>query len=298
MSVLITDPCHPDAIQILKDAHVKIYSSNEMFSHKHIRALLIRSKTHVDKTFLQKFENLQYIATATSGLNHIDLIACENLNIECFNPKTPNSIAAAEHTWALILALSKKLFSNHVRSESLWKHAMGRGSSLEGKTLGLIGLGRVGSHVAKIAQAFDMRVNAFDPYKDENYFNTNHVQKVNSMADIFKDSDIISLHTPLTQETNQFVSANLFNLMKPSAFFINTSRGQCVIESDLLSALQSNSFSAAAIDVFDEEPIKADHPFLSLNNLIMTPHVGAFTEDAFLQSSTECAEWIVTNLKK
>jgi len=218
MNILITDPYHEDALIELQDSFNIIFtkSRNDLLDNiNNASGLLIRSKTKIDDALLSKANQLKYIATATSGLDHIDLDLCEQENIEVFNPKEVNSISAAEHSFALLLAIIKNLSAaNQSTRNNQWKSKLSRGSDLFGKTIGIVGLGRVGSKVAKMAQAFNMKVISYDPYKDENYFQSHNTMKVSNLNELISASDIISMHTPLTNETQFLLNKKNLKMAK------------------------------------------------------------------------------------
>ena len=165
---------------------------------------------------------------------------------------------------------------------------------LEGKTLGLIGLGRIGSQVARrVAAAFDMKVLVFDPYVTKEKARELGVTLVASVDDIFREADAVSLHTPLTPETRRFVNAARLRLMKPTAFLLNLSRGEVVDEKALYEALTTGVIAGAAIDVYDPEPPLADNPLFKLDNVILSPHCAALTKECVIRMATGAAEGVL-----
>ncbi len=296
MNILITNPFHTDSLKELESKAnlVHIKNHNELLAHLPTAdALLIRSKTQIDSDLLAMAPQLKFIATATSGLDHINLKLCEQNKIEVYNPKEVNSISAAEHSFALLLSLAKNLnASTSALNNKQWKALLNRGTDLYGKTLGIVGLGNVGSKVAKIAHAFNMKLQAYDPYKSEDYFNEHKVSKVSDLKDLISTSNVISLHTPLTDETRSLLNESNLKLAQKNTILINTSRGPCINEADLIKLLKSKTIEAAGLDVFEQEPIPQNSELFELDNVLLSPHIGAFTEEAFENASFECTNWL------
>ncbi len=296
MTILITDSFHPSSLKIFPSSYNIIRTSDLPTNKNNICAILTRSKTQIDNLFIKQLPNLKFIATATSGLDHIDLLLCQKLNIQVFNPKEVNSISAAEHSFSILLSLIKnlKLANDHLLSDQ-WKVNLSRGNDLFGKSIGIIGLGRVGSKVAQIAKAFSMKVSAYDPYKSENYFKEINVKKINKLDTLLQNSNIISLHTPLTKETTNLLNKNNLKLISNNSILINTARGDCIQQDDLYTLLVDKPDIKAGLDVFKKEPLKAD-PLQSLPNVFLTPHIGAYTHEAFKCASFECTTWLYNQL--
>jgi D-3-phosphoglycerate dehydrogenase len=244
----------------------------------------------MDETILNKFPQLKFIITPTTGLNHIDLDFAHKKNIEVLSLKGEteflNSISStAEHTWALIMATQRKLIPavKHT-TEYGWNRNLFKGYNLRGKTLGIVGLGRVGKQVATFAQAFGMQVMYYDPFETAL---THLGTKVEDIKSLFSGADVISIHIPLEKETVQYIDASLIRLMKKSASIINTSRGEIWDELAIADALKNKKISAVATDVlgneFDEKTIK-QNPLMKLQSeeypIIITPHIAGATYDS------------------
>ena len=300
MTILVTNPYHKDSLTELKSSFNIVHTTNRnelMANISDASGLLIRSKTQIDQNLLSKADKLKFIATATSGLDHINLKLCEQKNIEVFNPKEVNSISAAEHSFALLLAITKNLSSaSQSINNNKWRSELSRGSDLFGKTIGIIGLGRVGSKVAKMAQAFNMKVIAYDPYKDESYFKTHSTTKISDLNKLISMSDVISTHTPLTDETKNLLNETNLKMAKKNCVLVNTSRGTCINELHLIQLLKDKTIKAAALDVFETEPISNHNELLKLDNVLLSPHIGAYTEEAFKNASFECTNWLKDKL--
>lgn len=218
--------------------------------------------------------NIKFIASCTTGLDHIDLEYCKAKGIKVISlqgePILKDVYATAEHTWALIMALIRKVpWAFDDVKQGNWNREAWQGTELRGKTLGIVGFGRIGQQVAKIAEAFGMRVIKHD--KTHGY----------RLEPLLRDSDIVTVHVPLNEETKGMFGIEQFKLMKPTAYFINTSRGAVIYEGDLLRALSTNVIAGAALDVVLDEP--NIWPMLykyEKDNLIITPHIGGNTAES------------------
>ncbi len=253
-------------------------------------AALIRSGTKINEAFLQGAARLKVIVTATSGFDHIDLKLTARKNILVMHTPNANAQSAAEHTWGLIFAGLRKYKQSSVEiKNATWQRELLVGREVSKKTLGIVGLGRIGRKVARIAKAFDMQVYAFDPYVDESVFNENKVGQV-SYEELLKLSDIVSYHVPNSPETKGMLSQSQFEYLHPDVFIVNASRGEVISEQDLIAALEQKIISGAALDVFEKEPLAKSSKLIALPNVFLTPHIGALTEEAFAESSMEAAQ--------
>lgn len=252
--------------------------------------LIIRSRLKIDRSFLATQSRLKAIVTATSGFDHIDLAACRERGIAVMHTPNANAASASELTWALALACTRRLHEAHQAiAVGDWRRDRLIGGELRNKTWAVVGLGRIGRRVARIAQAFEMKTVAYDPYLDSF---PDGVERL-SLSECLKLADIVSFHVPKTKETLGMLSAQLFSEMNPQAILINTSRGQLYTERDLCHALHSGWLAAAGLDVFEREPLAADSPLIGLPNVILTPHLGATTREAFAAASEEAADKIL-----
>jgi D-3-phosphoglycerate dehydrogenase len=253
-------------------------------------ALIIRSKFKITAELLDKTPNLELVVTCTSGFDHIDLDETQKRNITVMYTPDANVVATAEMAWTLIMAANRKLTeANKLTKSGTWNREMFTSNELAYKTLGIIGLGRIGSRVAKMAKAFDMNVVAFDPYLlNEEAFTSVGAMR-SSYEEVLRQADIISFHVPLTKETKQMFNSSHLECTGPGVVIINTSRGGVVHEEDLILALNNGEVGYAALDVFAKEPLTKDSKLLKTKNLIVTPHLGAYTEQAFLKASLEAA---------
>jgi len=257
--------------------------------------LLIRSEVKVTKEVLESARNLKLVVRAGTGVDNIDIPTATQKGIVAMNVPGGNTISAAEHTIALILALSRNVPQAYLSLKSgQWKREKFVGTELQGKTLGLIGLGRIGKEVAKRAQGFEMKVIAYDPFVTEEYAKTIGVE-LKSLDEVLAESDYISIHTPKNEQTKNLINKETIAKMKQGVRIINCARGGIVDEKALIDGLKSGHIKGAALDVFEKEPLPPDSPLLdpSLENLILTPHLGASTEEAQIKIAQESSELII-----
>lgn len=260
-------------------------------------ALLIRSRTKVNKELIEKAPQLKVVVTATSGYDHIDLEGCRQHQIAVMHTPQANAQSAAELTLLLMLALSRQLplvFSS--MKESGWRNGVPRGNLLHGQNLGIVGLGRIGSLVAKMAQAFGMKVSACDPFIDDHVFSSLNVERL-GFSELLISSDFVSLHVPLTEQTRHMINAQTIELMPSHGRLINTSRGEVVDENALIAALMNQQLAGAGLDVFENEPLARECRLRGLKNVVLTPHIGAYTEDAWQQASSQAVRQLLDFFK-
>lgn len=293
IKILIAERFAPEGIAHLKknsNFEVFTFSTGNLTNQLHeTEGLIIRSKFIVDKELLNKTPNLNVIVTATSGYDHIDLSETEKRKITVMYTPEANTQSAAEMTWGLILACRRHILNAHRDIKAgEWLRERFLGHELAGHNLGIVGLGRIGQKVAKFAKAFDMNVYAFDPYQEEAIFQNLNVQRA-SYEEVLKQSDILTFHVPLTIETKNMLNRSHFSYIHPGCSIINVSRGSVIQEDDLADALLDKKISCAGLDVFTKEPLDRNSKLLKCQNLIMTPHLGAYTEEAFQKASLQAA---------
>jgi len=271
------------AFEVDKFSEEKLSSAN---------GLIIRSKTKITTEFLEKAPALEVIVTCTSGYDHIDLKETKKRGICVMYTPEANVNATAEMTWALLLAASRKVtLAQKEMKSGVWNRDLFITNELAGRTLGIVGLGRIGSRVARFAKAFDMKVLAFDPYQTDEGFQKAGAERV-SYEELLKGSDIITFHVPFTFETKNMFGASQLEYVSPDLILVNASRG-CVIDEDAVAeALNEKRLGFAALDVFAKEPLSRDSKLLKAPRVILTPHLGAYTEEAFLKASFEACERI------
>lgn len=255
--------------------------------------LVIRSRTKISASLLASAPRLRLIVTATSGFDHIDFSATTARGIPVTYTPEANAQSAAELTWALVLACARRL-PEAVRAVKTgdWARESLIGHELSGKTYGVIGLGRIGTRVSAFARAFGMRVLAFDPYRDEEYFGRFEAQRV-GLNELVRLADVLSVHVPATPETKGLLHAGHFAISNPGLIVVNTSRGQAIDEVALITALEGGHLRAVGLDVYEKEPLNRASPLLNFANVVLTPHLGATTHEAFAKASHEAAHKVV-----
>ncbi len=232
----------------------------------------------IDRAALQAADKLKVIARYGAGVDNVDLQAAQEKGIVVTNTPGANSVSVAELTIAFMLSLARPLVDAVAATrQGSWPRLMGL--SLEGKTIGLIGLGSIGKHVVRRLVGFDCRILAHDPWADRGFAAEHRVELVELDA-LLREADFVSLHVPLTAETRGLVDESFLAKIKPGACLINTARGELIDEAALLQALHSGHLRGAALDVFAKEPPGADHPFMAMPQVIVTPHMGAHTDGA------------------
>jgi D-3-phosphoglycerate dehydrogenase / 2-oxoglutarate reductase len=242
--------------------------------------LVVRSETRVTATLLDQAQSLRVVGRAGVGVDNIDVPAATARGIAVMNAPDGNTITTAEHTIALLIALARRVpQANTSLKAGKWERKRFVGTELQGKTLGIIGLGRIGRVVASRARAFGMQIVAFDPFIAPEQARDMEIEAV-PLADVFTRADFLTVHTPLTPETRGIVNKEAFAKMKRGVRIINCARGGLVDEGALLEAISSGIVAGAALDVFTQEPPPADHPLLGREEVIVTPHLGASTTEA------------------
>ncbi len=258
-------------------------------------ALIIRSATKADAELLGVAANLKAIARAGVGVDNVDLDAATQRGVVVMNTPDGNTIAAAEHTFGLMLALARHVPQAHASMVAgRWDRKAYMGTELRGKTLGLIGLGRIGQAVATRARAFEMRVVGYDPKPGEVRDLGIEIIPLN---DLYTRADFISLHPSLTDETRGMINAEAIAKMKPGVRIINVARGPVIVDADLAAGLASGQVAGAALDVYDREPPAGDNPLINNPAVIHTPHLGASTWDAQVNVAIDAARQIIDGLK-
>jgi len=301
MKILVADPVAREGIEALKaeaEVDVKLGLKPEELQNiiGEYEALVVRSETRATAEIIHAGKKLQVIARAGVGLDNIDVDAATRQGVVVVNAPTGNTIAAAEHTMALMLALARHVPQANVKLKSgVWQRSDYMGTELKNKILGIIGLGNVGSEVARRAQGFAMRLIGYDPFVSPDYARNLGVELV-SLEQLLKDSDFITLHLPLTSQTKRLIGAKELNRVKPTVRIINCARGGLIDEEALLKAIEAGKVAGAAIDVFVKEPV-TDSILFQSDRVIVTPHLGASTAEAQASVALEVAEQVVAVLK-
>ncbi len=303
MKVLITDPIPNEVVEKLKSEGFEVtvktgLSEDELVSIiPEYDALIVRSGTKVTKRVIEAAKNLKIIGRAGVGVDNIDIATATQRGVIVANAPGGNSVSTAEHTLALILAVARKIpQADKSVKEGKWERKKFVGMELRNKTIGVIGLGKVGYEVAKRARALEMNVIAYDPYISEERARQIGVKLV-PLEDLIKESDIITVHVPKTKETENLIDEKAISMMKDGAYIINCARGGIVNEKALYEALKSGKLAGAALDVYEKEPPDPNNPLFKLENVVTTPHLGASTKEAQLSVGMTVANEII-NLAK
>lgn len=301
MKVLVSDNISEKGVNILKKAGLEVDVKTGMTPDElkkvigNYEGLVIRSATKVTADIVKAAKNLKVVGRAGSGLDNVDKAAATKKGIVVMNTPGGNTITTAEHTVALMLSMARKVpQATASMKQGKWEKKKFMGIEMFNKTLGIIGLGNIGTHVSKMAIGMGMKVLAYDPYLSEEKAKTLGVTLA-GLNELFKKSDIITSHIPLTNETKNLINDESIGIMKKGVMIINASRGGVVDEDALYKALKSGKVAAAALDVFAMEPPE-ESPLLELDNFICTPHLGASTADAQENVAVAVANQIVDYL--
>jgi D-3-phosphoglycerate dehydrogenase len=300
-SILLADPLAEAGLEILRQSGAVVHQLTEEERPdlanlvKNCDALIVRSATNVDAQLLSAGSRLRVVGRAGIGVDNVDVAAATERGILVVNAPTANLTSATEHTFALLLTLLRNVSLAHdsVRAGE-WQRKRFQGTELQGKTLGIIGLGRIGQNVALRARAFGMTVIAFDPFLDASAARRFDVEMM-PLEQVLSEADVVTLHTPLTEHTRNLISRERIALMKPGSFLVNCARGGIVDEEALLEALDGGQLGGAALDVFAQEP--PDGSRLSTHpKVLATPHIGAQTREAQERVATETARMVLDAL--
>ena len=255
-----------------------------------VDAIIVRSETQITADVLAAAKKVKIVGRAGVGVDNIDVNAASRQGVIVVNVPGGNTISAAEHTVAMLLALSRNIpQANESLKQGEWKRSKFTGTEVQGKTLGLLGLGRIGKEVATRCQAFGMKVLGYDPYATEEYVKYLNI-KLATLEEIYAQADYISVHVPLNDSTRGLFNTQTLAKLKPGVRLINCARGGIIDEKALAEAIKSGHVKGAAIDVFETEPPAKDNPMMSVPNIIVTPHLGASTEEAQVKVAQELAE--------
>jgi D-3-phosphoglycerate dehydrogenase len=298
MKILITDKTENEVIQKLKDAGHDV-TFNEMDANTLLKeipnydALMVRGRTKVVKEVVEAGAKgkLKVIGRAGIGVDNIDIQTAAKHKIKVVNAPTGATASVAELALLHMLALARQLpKADCTTKKGEWMKKQLKGKELSGKTLGLVGTGNIGKLLAKYAKAFDMQVIGYDPFIDEKAMKKDGIKKIDELSKLLEKADFISLHIPHTSETHYIINENMLAKMKPSAYLINCARGGVVDEKALYNALKNGKIAGAAMDVFEQEPPSKDNPLLTLDNVVVSPHIGANTKEGQLRAGVITAE--------
>ena len=296
--VLVSDPLAEEGLAILRekcrvDVKTDLPEAELVKIIGNYDALVVRSGTTVSAPIIEAGHRLRIIGRAGVGVDNIDVEAATRKGIPVVNAPEGNTLAATEHTMAMMYALARNIpQANASLKQKQWKRSKFMGVELNEKTLGIVGLGRIGREIAKRASAMEMRCIAYDPFLTKERAAQMGVELM-GLDDVIRQADVITVHTPLTKETTHLIDAGKFAMMKDGVRVINCARGGIIDEKALYDALQSGKVAGAALDVFEEEP-PTKSPLLDLENVIVTPHLGASTVEAQLNVAVSVAKQIIT----
>lgn len=284
MKILISDAFDPSLPERLKKFGEVTEDKSEL---PEVNVVLIRSKTKCTKEYIDSAPNLKLIIRGGVGLDNVDLEYTKSKGIEVRNTPEASSVAVAELAFALMLAVPNRLVEAHNSMvEGKWMKKELKRTELMGKTLGLIGVGRIGTVLANRARAFGMHVIGYDKYV------TYSDVELKSLDDVLAKSDYLSLHVPLTDETKSMINKEIIGKMKDGVVIINTGRGKCIVEEDMADALKNGKVKIYATDVWYSDPPSQDSPLLKAPNVLMTPHIGASTKENLLRIGDQVVEII------
>jgi D-3-phosphoglycerate dehydrogenase len=304
--VLVPDNLNQAGLDTLNEIKIfEVYAPGKMSREDSLaavpqaHAMIVRSGTTVDRELLDRADNLKVVVRAGVGVDNIDLDECTRCGIVVMNTPEANTISTAEHALALMLALARQIPQADASMRAgRWDRKKFMGMELNGKTLGIVGFGRVGRAVAERAQCFGLTEVAYDPFVPDEVARHLGLSIVPRLEQLLEVSDIISLHAVVTDDTSEIINADTIATMKDGVLIINAARGKLINNADLAEALKSGKVAGAAIDVYDIEPPDADNPLLGLPNVIYTPHLGASTYEAQDAVGTQAAEAVINALIK
>ncbi|HEY3379713.1 MAG TPA: phosphoglycerate dehydrogenase [Armatimonadota bacterium] len=302
--VLVSDPVSEDGLRaLLDDPTIEVVMKTDHTPEALAEAigaydaLVIRSQTKVTADILARADKLKVIGRAGVGVDNVDVPAATRKGVVVLNSPEGNTMAATEHTWALLLALTRKVCpADSSMRQGKWDRKKFTGTELYGKTLGVIGLGKIGGAVARRGRGFEMDVVAYDPFVTQEQAARMGIRLL-PLDELLKAADFVTIHVPKTKDTADLINAERLAMMKPTARFINCARGGVVNEQALADAVLNGVIAGAAVDVFSSEPAAADNPLVKAAetgciNLLLTPHLGASTEEAQMKVAVDVAEQI------
>jgi D-3-phosphoglycerate dehydrogenase len=302
IKVLISDPISERGVELLKsnpafqaDKNIGLKEEQLCEIIGEYEGLIVRSQTKVTKKVIDAAKKLKVIGRAGVGVDNVDVDAATRRGIIVMNTPGGNTISTAEHSFSMMMAMARKIPQAHASMKAgKWDKKSFEGVELHNKTLGIIGMGRIGGEVARRAIAFGMRVLACDPFLSMSRAKALQVEVV-ELDEIYKNADFITVHTPVTEQTRHMINKDTIAKMKKGVRLINCARGGIIDEKDLYDAIKSGQVAGAALDVYEQEP-PTDSPLRELDTVIMTPHLGASTHEAQESVGTEVAEQIAEAL--
>jgi D-3-phosphoglycerate dehydrogenase len=301
LKVIIADKLSPEAVEALRIAGVEVDDRSGIEAVElagviaEYQGLIVRSRTKVTADLLKAGTALKVVGRAGVGVDNIDLAAARERGVAVVNTPVSTSVAVAELTIGLLLALLRNIpHADQTMKQAQWIKKELEGAELSGKVLGILGVGNIGAQVARRAAAFDMRVLGYDPFLDEKAIRTRGAEPV-SLNDLYAQAEVITLHLPLLSETRGMLGEEAFKKMKFGVYLVCAARGGVIDESALLAALNSGQVAGAALDVFEKEPPGAS-PLVAHPNVVATPHIGAQTAEAQTRAAVDVAEEVANAL--
>jgi len=296
VKILVSDPLAKEGLDILQgqggfsvDVKPKLPPAELKKIIKDYDALVVRSGTKVTQDILSAAKKLRIVGRAGVGIDNVDVAYASRLGVIVMNAPAGNTISTAEHTMSMILSMSRNIpAANQSMREGRWDRKKFMGTELYNKTLGIIGMGRIGAEVARRAISFKMKIISFDPYLSVDKARKMDVEAVD-LKTLLKNSDYVTVHTPLSPETRHIISVAQFKMMKKGVRIVNCARGGIIDEKALYDALRSGKVAGAALDVYEKEP-PADSPLIKRDDVVATPHLGASTEEAQVNVAIDIAE--------
>lgn len=303
MKVLAMDKTAEEGLKLLREAGIEVDSKSGLSEDELVKiipgydALIVRSETKVTPKIIEAGKNLKIMGRAGVGVDNIDLPTATKNGVIVVNSPEGNTVAAAEHTWAMLLSMARQIPQAHGKLKAgIWDKKSFKGVEVLNKTLGVVGLGKIGRRVASYALGMGMRVIGSDPFVTAEYAKSLGVELKN-LEEVIKESDFITFHIPKTKETAGMINAVTIAKMKKGVRLVNVARGGIIDENALCEALKSGQVKAAALDVFEKEPLPANSPLLTLDNIVVTPHLGASTVEAQVNVAIDVAEQVIEVLK-
>lgn len=297
IKVLLSQDIHPAGKQLLEDKFEVITALDTSQATminlvKDVDAIILRTASKITKEVINNAPKLKIISRTGAGIDNIDINAASKKGILVCNLPGINNVSVAEHAVAVIMHLAKQLgrMDSAVRNGNWNIRNANLAVEIGGKILGVVGMGKIGSLVAKMCSNFNMRILAYDPYVNEEL--KEHYE-FTSLEELFKESDFITLHCPNTPETKGMITKTLLYSMKPSSYIVNTSRGDVIDEKSLIKILKEKRIAGAGIDVFNKEPVDLNNELLKLDNVVLSPHSAAMTKEATIRAAVEAAKAII-----
>ncbi len=301
-TVLLPQPVEKEAADLLESGGCELVLCSKCEKAEVIEkisdaeAILLRTGIFIDDEIISAGKKLKTISRTGAGVDNVDLKAATKAGIIVTSSLGANTSSVIEHALSLILSLAKNLtvMDSEVRKGNFAIRYKNLSSVVSGKTLGLIGFGRIGRGLAEVCTALGMKILAFDEYiSEQGKKDTAGLAEFTSAERLLSNSDFVSLHIPLTEETKGFINLDKIRLMKKSAYIINTSRGGVINEKDLVTALSGSLIAGAGLDVFEKEPPEPDNPLLGMGNIILTPHTAALTKECTVRMAVEGAKRVI-----